>query len=79
MNGLLSFKPTNNDCDFRASLKNRIRCSIAWRPLPGTCRNHYRFLQTLRRKSIVIRRALALADILEKMTIYIEPDMLIVG
>lgn len=30
-------------------------------------------------QSIVIRRALALADILEKMTIYIEPDMLIVG
>lgn len=27
----------------------------------------------------MIRRALAMADILEKMTIYIERDMLIVG
>ena len=80
MNGLLSFKPTNNDCDFARIAKKQDQM---FHRVATLCPERAEIItDSFKRsegKSIVIRRALALADILEKMTIYIEPDMLIVG
>ena len=80
MNGLLSFKPTNNDCDFERIAKKQDQM---FHRVATICPERAEIItESFKRsegKSIVIRRALAMADILEKMTIYIEPDMLIVG
>lgn len=80
MNGLLSFKPTNNDCDFNRIAKKQDQM---FHRVATICPERAEIItESFKRsegKSIVIRRALAMADILEKMTIYIEPDMLIVG
>ena len=80
MNGLLSFKPTNNDCDFARIAKKQDQMFHRGATLcPERAEIITDSFKRSEGKSIVIRRALALADILEKMTIYIEPDMLIVG
>lgn len=80
MNGLLSFKPTNDDCDFARIAKKQDQM---FHRVATLCPERAEIItESFKRsegQSIVIRRALALADILEKMTIYIEPDMLIVG
>ena len=77
---LLSFKPVNNDCDFcridqlQASMNARI---------PTICPERVEIITDCFKRTegepIVIRRAKAFADILEKMTVYIEPDSLIIG
>jgi len=76
----LSFKPTNNDCDFsrieRAQRKMNAR-------IPTICPERAEIVTESYKKTegepIVIRRAKAFDAILEKMSIYIEDDMLIVG
>jgi pyruvate formate-lyase/glycerol dehydratase family glycyl radical enzyme len=76
----LSFEPSNNDCDFeridRAQRKMNAR-------IPTICPERAEiitasFIQT-EGEPIIIRRAKAFEAILEKMSIYIEDDMLIIG
>ncbi|ALR74836.1 glycyl radical protein [[Enterobacter] lignolyticus] len=80
MNGLLSFTPTNDDCDFARIARKQDQM---FHRVATLCPERAEIItDSFKRsegKSIVLRRALALADILDKMTIYIEPEMLIVG
>jgi len=80
MTGLLRFKPSNDDCDFEriGKLQKRMNARI-----PTICPERAEiitdcFIRT-EGEPIVIRRAKAFADILDKMTVYIEPDSLIAG
>jgi len=80
MTELLSFKPTNNDCDFPRI--SRIQEKMSAR-IPTICPERAEivtksFMET-EGQPIVIRRAKAFADILDQMSVYIEEDMLIVG
>ena len=77
MNGLLSFKPTNNDCDLTVSPKQDQMFHRVATICPERAEIITESFKRSEGKSIVIRRALAMADILEKMTIYIEPDMIV--
>lgn len=76
----LSFVPQNEECDFQRidRLQNRMNNRI-----PTICPERAEIItesfQETEGESIVIRRAKALKAILEKMTIYIEPDSLIFG
>jgi len=80
MTDFLSFKPLNNDCDFtridRAQSKMNAR-------IPTICAQRAEIItEAFKRtegEAIVVRRAKAYDSILEKMSIYIEDDMLIVG
>jgi len=77
---LLSFVPTNDDCDFERIKTVQARMNAR---VPYICPERAEIItESFKRtegEPIVIRRAKALADILSRMTTYIEPDMLIVG
>ena len=80
MTDFLSFKPQNNDCDFKRieylqeKMNNRI---------PVICPERAEIITESFKKTegepVVIRRAKALDEILSKMSIYIEEGMLIIG
>ena len=80
MTDLLRFKPTNDDCDFAriARLQERMNARV-----PTICPERAEIITDSFSKTegepIVIRRAKAFAEILDRMTVYIEPDLLIVG
>ena len=80
MNDLLRFQPTNDHCDFHriARLQSRMNARI-----PTICPERAEIITACFKETenepIVIRRAKAFAKILDKMTVYIEPDSLIVG
>lgn len=80
MYGLLSFKPQNNDCDFARIEAARDKM---YHRVATICPERAEIITESYKETegqpIVIRRAKALADILKKMTIYIEPNMLIAG
>jgi len=77
---LLSFRPANDDCDFGRinQLQGRMNART-----PTICPERAEIItESFKRtegEPIVIRRAKAFADILDKMTVYIEPDSLIIG
>jgi len=77
---LLSFKPVNNDCDFNRI--GQLQASMNAR-IPTICPERAEIITDnftrTEGEPIVIRRAKAFAEILEKMTIYIEPDSLVIG
>lgn len=80
MTDFLSFKPTNQDCDFERI--ERLQAKMNSR-IPTICPERAeiitRSFQKTEGEPIVIRRAKAFSDILDEMTVYIEPDMLIIG
>jgi len=80
MDTLLSFIPSNNDCDFERI--NRLQERINSR-IPTICPERAEILTSSFKRSegepIVIRRAKAFAEILDKMTVYIQPESLIIG
>lgn len=80
MDELLDFKPINEDCDFdrikRVQRKMYQRKATICPQRAEIITNSFKQSEG---EPIVIRRAKAFADILDQMTIYIEPDMLIVG
>ena len=80
MYGLLSFKPQNNDCDFERieAARDKMYHRIAT-ICPERAEIITESYEETKGQPIVIRRAKAFADILAKMTIYIEPNMLIAG
>lgn len=80
MTELLRFKPTNNDCDFERIEKLQAKMNARTPTIcPERAEIITRSFQKTEGEPIVIRRAKAFADILDEMTVYIEPDMLIVG
>jgi len=80
MEELLSFKPANNDCDFKRISGLQTRMSSR---TPSICPERAEIItdsyKNTEGEPIVIRRAKSFAEILDKMTIYIEPDSLIIG
>ena len=80
MTELLSFKPKNTDCDFDRI--GHLQASMNART-PTICPERAEMITDSFKRSegepIVIRRAKAFADILNKMTVYIEPNSLILG
>ena len=80
MLGFLSFSPTNDDCDFNRIEKLQARMNAR---VPTICPERAEVITQCYRQTegqpIVIRRAKAFADILSKMTVYIEEGALIVG
>lgn len=80
MNGLLSFEPKNANCDFERIKQARDKM---YRRVATICPERAEIItESFKRtegEPIVLRRAEAFADILDQMSIYIEPDMLIVG
>ena len=80
MYDFLSFEPRNNDCDFARI--GRVQAAMNART-PYICPERAEIItESFRQtegKPIVIRRAMAFAEILTRMKVYIEPDMLIVG
>ncbi|MDD6466556.1 MAG: formate C-acetyltransferase/glycerol dehydratase family glycyl radical enzyme [Erysipelotrichaceae bacterium] len=80
MNGLLSFVPKNNDCNFDRIEKARDKM---YHRVATLCPQRAEIITESYKKyendSFVLKRAKAFRDILEQMDIYIEPDMVIVG
>ncbi len=80
MESFLSFQPKNDDCDFERI--DRLQHRMEHRT-PTICPERAEIItksyQETEGEPIVIRRAKALDEILSSMTIYIEPDSLIVG
>ncbi len=80
MYGLLSFQVKNDDCDFERI--ERVRDKMYHR-VATICPQRAEIITESFKKNegdpIVIKRAKAFYDILEKMDIYIEPDMIIAG
>ena len=80
MKELLSIELQNVDCDFDRISKLQYRMEHR---TPTICPERAEIITESYKKTegepIVIRRAKAFADILSKMTIYIEPDSIIVG
>lgn len=80
MSKLLSFIPENEDCDFDRIAKVQ---SKMYHRKATICPQRAEIMTDSFKQSegdsMVIRRAKAFADILKKMTIYIEEDMLIAG
>ena len=80
MTELLRFQPQNDACDFDriARLQSRMNARV-----PTICPERAEIItdcfKRTEGKPIVVRRAKAFAEILERMTVYIEPDTLIVG
>ena len=80
MTDFLSFKPQNNDCDFKRIeyLQEKMNSRI-----PVICPERAEIITESFKKTegepVVIRRAKALDEILSKMSIYIEEGMLIIG
>jgi len=80
MTEFLRFQPANDDCDFDRIEKLQERMNAR---IPTICPERAEiitksFMQT-EGEPIVIRRAKAFAEILDRMTVYIEPGMLIAG
>ena len=77
---LLSFKPENDECDFDRI--NRLQTGMNAR-VATICPQRAEIITDSFKRSegepIVIRRAKAFAEILDKMTVYIETDSLIIG
>jgi len=77
---LLRFAPTNGDCDFERIEALRARMNAR---VPTICPERAEIVtksfQHTEGQPIVVRRAKAFADVLDQMTVYIEPGMLIVG
>jgi len=77
---LLSFEPLNNDCDFDRIGKLQARMNSR---IPTICPERAEIITDCFKQTedepIVIRRAMAFAEILDKMTVYIEPGSLIIG
>jgi len=80
MDEQLSFEPTNNDCGFNRITQLRERMNSR---IPTICPERAEILTDCFKRTedepIVIRRATAFAEILDRMTVYIEPDSLIIG
>ncbi|MCL2472432.1 MAG: formate C-acetyltransferase/glycerol dehydratase family glycyl radical enzyme, partial [Treponema sp.] len=80
MTELLRFKPENQDCDFRRIEKLQARMNARQASI---CPERAEIITESFKRSegepIVVRRAKAFADILKKMSVYIEPGMLIIG
>jgi len=80
MTDLLSFKPKNSDCDF--SRIDSLQASMNART-PTICPERAEIITDCFKRTegepIVVRRAKAFAEILNKMTVYIEPNSLIIG
>jgi len=80
MTELLRFQPVSDDCDFDrvARLQSRMNARI-----PTICPERAEIITDCFKRTegepIVVRRAKAFAEILDQMTVYIEPDALIVG
>ena len=78
--GLLSFVPQTDDCDFERIRRFRGRMNAR---LPSICPERAEIITQSYKKTvgepIVLRRAKAFAEILAGMTVYIEPDSLIAG
>ena len=76
----LSFKPENQDCDFQRlkELQSRMK-----KRKPTICPERAEIITESFRQTegepIIIRRAKAFAGILGRMSVYIEPGMLIIG
>lgn len=80
MNKLLYFKPTNNDCDFEriSRLQNMMyhrKATLCYE----RAEIYTRVYKETENEPMIIRRAKAYKAYLEEMTIYIEPDSIIVG
>jgi len=77
---LLSFKPSNDDCNIDRI--GQLQASMTAR-IPTICPERAEIITDCYKQTesepIVIRRAKAFADILAKMKVYIEPDSLIIG
>lgn len=80
MYGLLSFQPENDDCNFERIERVRDRM---YHRVATICPERAELITNSFKKTegepIVLRRAKAFADILSKMSIYIEKDMIIAG
>ncbi|MBO0459437.1 formate C-acetyltransferase/glycerol dehydratase family glycyl radical enzyme [Enterococcus hulanensis] len=80
MYGLLSFQPTNEECNFERIEQARDKM---YKRVATICPERAEIItESFKRtegKPIVVRRAKAFADILDQMSIYIEPNMLIIG
>ena len=80
MQKLLSYVPCTGDCDFERI--ERIQASMNAR-VPYICPERAEIITESFKQTegepIVVRRAKAFAEILARMTVYIEPDMLIAG
>jgi len=80
MTELLKFRPAKTDCDFGRIEKLQLRMNAR---KASICPERAEILTESFRHSegepIVIRRARAFADILAKMSVYIEDGMLIIG
>ena len=80
MPDFLSFRPENGDCDFSrlAELQSRMNARV-----PTICPERAEIItESFKRtegEPIVIRRAKAFAEILSRMSVYIEPGMLVIG
>jgi len=80
MTALLSFEITNDDCDFDRidTIRDNMNARIS-----TICPERAEFITDCYKRTegepIIIRRAKAFAEILDKMTVYVEPDSLIVG
>ena len=76
----LSFTPENSDCDFERVEKLRKRMNSR---IPTICPERAEIVTRCYKNSedepIVLRRAKAFAEVLDNMTVYIEPDSLIIG
>ncbi|MFQ7236647.1 MAG: pyruvate formate lyase family protein, partial [Enterococcus hulanensis] len=80
MYGLLSFQPTNEECNFERIEQARDKM---YKRVATICPERAEIItESFKRtegEPIVVRRAKAFADILDQMSIYIEPNMLIIG
>ena len=76
----LSFTPCNDDCDFDRIEKLQANMNAR---VPAICPERAemitKYFMETEGQPIVIRRAKAFAGILDQMTVYIEPGMLIAG
>ena len=79
-NKLLNFVPANNDCDFERI--SRLQ-SMMYHRKATLCYEraeiYTRVYKETENEPMIIRRAKAYKAYLEEMTIYIEPDSIIVG
>ena len=79
-NKLLSFVPANNDCDFERIERLQQRMYHRKATLCAERAEIYtRVFKQNEEKSMMLKKALAFRETMENMTVYIEPDSLIVG
>lgn len=80
MYGLLSFKPQNNDCQFERIERARQRMYHRVATIcPQRAEILTRSFQDHENQPYIMKKAYAFYNILDQMTIYIEPDMIIAG